>query len=1842
MTSLSSQSTGIFRATTRVAFCFFTSVFTLFAGVAVARAQAGTAIVRHAPILAGYVDGSVQQLTGENVILNDRDTVVSGDLLVPGLPTVLQNGRLHYEGTLDGTGATTPANFKVVLGSGLALRHVVRRTDPVPMPVVATPALPSGTRSVTLRFAGQSAGDFSTLRNLSVQEDVGQVAVPAGTYGNFTANDDSAFVLGVVGASTPSIYNFQKLTLNGGSRLLVVGPVIVNLASGLALNRDHDRRGWHGERHERFHFDRDNDYDVAVGSVLHPEWLVLKIASGGLKLDQNDSFHGFVIAPVGAVFLEDHSSLVGGVMADRLSINDRSRLRLLQVSAPVPVNQAPSVSLTSPTDGSSVLAMSNVTLQATATDSDGTIAKVEFYQGSTLLGISTSAPYQFAWSTLPGGSYTLTAKATDNLGASSVSAPVTLMVDKLPASIALLALNKIYDGFPAGVGTSSVPVDVPMVVTYNGSTELPVNAGSYDVLATVTSIYYYGEETGIMDIAQATPHIGWNTPADIVYGTPLSVTQLNATANVPGTFTYTPAAGTVLGAGASQALNVTFVPTDSVNYTTVSASTTINVAKSPAIVSLGGLSATYDGTAKNATFTTLPGSLSVVVTYNGSSTVPKNAGSYTVVAMVNDANYAGSATGTLIIAKAAPVVSWNAPADLVYGTSLSATQLNATADVFGSFNYTPAAGTVLNAGTAQTLSAVFTPLDVANYTTASTSTTINVTKAPALVTLGGLSQTYDGAAKSATALTLPLNLNVVLAYDGASTLPTNAGSYAVVATVDDPNYTGSAADTLVITKAVPLVVWPVPSDIVVGTVLSSTQLNAATSVPGLFTYNPASGTVLSAGAGQSLSATFIPTDSSNYDPVSVSNTINVLAPVAATIALDGVSSTTSTVATSSLTWSHSLTADVGSNRVLIVGVVTRGSGPTKYGITSVTFNGQLMTSLSASIADAGSGTYNHSQQFYLLDASLPPAGTYPVVVTFVASQTTSNGPSAGAISLANVAQVAPAGFSHGTGLDALSVNANNISTTVPAATGSWVVDNIGVGSSGANLLPTTGGMVQRYNITQTAGIPTSGAAGSTQVAGVSGSVTMSWKSSTARVVHSVAVFTPAMSIPMPPSVTIPPASQTVNAGDNVSFTVAANGTSPLTYLWFKDSLPISGATSITYALTNVQPADAGSYSVKVTNGLGYAISLPATLTVNTKPPVITTQPLTQTVNLGDNATLSVVATGTAPMAYQWYKDNVVLSGATASTLTVTNAQISDGGSYQVTIGNVVTTVTSDPAVVTINTAPVPPTITKQPAAQSVGVGSNVTFAVTATGTAPLLYQWQKDGIDIPTATASSLTLTNVQYTDAGSFQVIVSNIADDTTSSPVTLTVNSLTAPSSLYNLTGFATLGTGCTGGGVVAESDATYRKVYSALDLAQAIKDSKTAGAVKVIEIMNDLDLGWNELDPAAKSLPSTPFRSHIAPKLHPRLLITGVSLIDIQSKPGLTIFSANGATIRHATFNFKGTSNIIVRNLRFDEMWEWDESSKGNYDDNDWDFIDLSNGSAATNVWIDHCTFTKSYDGILDMKAGTQYVTMSWCKYVGDDGATNSNSFVRQQIAALEANKSAYPFYNFLRSNGFSTDDIIQIQQGHDKCHLLGSNALDVGNATLSATFHHQWFRNIWDRCVPRLRAGQVHNYNIYVDDTDALIAKRLRDTIANVMTSSAKNTLNNTYSFNPPLNGSISTEGGAILVENSVYKNCLWPLRNNQTDVTNPAYTGKILATNTIYTMLSADGTTTTTVQGNSTDSGNPLGPLQAPIIPFSWNTYATVPYVYTLDDPTNLQTLVNAGAGAGKIAWSKDNWLKISY
>ncbi|MCE0722325.1 immunoglobulin domain-containing protein, partial [Legionella sp. 9fVS26] len=274
------------------------------------------------------------------------------------------------------------------------------------------------------------------------------------------------------------------------------------------------------------------------------------------------------------------------------------------------------------------------------------------------------------------------------------------------------------------------------------------------------------------------------------------------------------------------------------------------------------------------------------------------------------------------------------------------------------------------------------------------------------------------------------------------------------------------------------------------------------------------------------------------------------------------------------------------------------------------------------------------------------------------------------------------------------------------------------------------------------------------------------------------VESPISSTFIPPSITTQPVSQTVTVGQSVTFSVTATGTAPLSYQWQKNGVAIAGATATSYNIPSVALADAGNYTVDVSNLEGTVTSSTAVLTVNSgTPPSITTQPVSQTVTVGQSVTFSVIATGTAPLSYQWKKNGIAIAGATAASYNIPSVVLADAGNYSVDVSNSAGIVTSSTAVLTVNSG-TPPSITTQPVSQTVTVGQSVTFSVIATGTAPLSYQWKKNGIAIAGATAASYNIPSVVLADAGNYSVDVSNSAGIVTSSTAVLTVNSGTPPS--------------------------------------------------------------------------------------------------------------------------------------------------------------------------------------------------------------------------------------------------------------------------------------------------------------------------------------------------------------------------------------------------------------------------------------------------------------------------------
>ena len=268
---------------------------------------------------------------------------------------------------------------------------------------------------------------------------------------------------------------------------------------------------------------------------------------------------------------------------------------------------------------------------------------------------------------------------------------------------------------------------------------------------------------------------------------------------------------------------------------------------------------------------------------------------------------------------------------------------------------------------------------------------------------------------------------------------------------------------------------------------------------------------------------------------------------------------------------------------------------------------------------------------------------------------------------------------------------------------------------------------------------------------------------------------------------------TFAVGNNITITDSGNGTQPFTYQWYKNTVLIPGATSISYDIVGATASDAGTYAVTVTNSAGMTTSDTAILSVATtaapQPPVFVTQPTSQSVTTGASVTFTVVVSSTTAVTYQWQKDGGLLNnggfvtGATTPSLTLTGVTSADIGSYTVVATNSAGSVTSNAAAVLIvTTAPVTaqaPIIITQPVAKSAFVGNSVTFSVVATGLPAPTYVWQKNGVDLsPTGSPSPLlTLSSLTTSDAGNYTVVITNALGSVTSAVAALTVNAFHSP---------------------------------------------------------------------------------------------------------------------------------------------------------------------------------------------------------------------------------------------------------------------------------------------------------------------------------------------------------------------------------------------------------------------------------------------------------------------------------
>lgn len=320
-------------------------------------------------------------------------------------------------------------------------------------------------------------------------------------------------------------------------------------------------------------------------------------------------------------------------------------------------------------------------------------------------------------------------------GSGNIKGPANPLITWNPPTV--IEAGTVLNGIQLNATAS-----VPGSFAYDPAPGTVLVAGDYTLTATFTpndKLNYSTTKTNAkVSVKLKTATVTWPPPALITVGTPLSSVQLNATANVPGSFVYNPPAGTVLSAGVNT-LSATFTPRDTNNYSTVTVQNQITVnAVTPSgqvkpVITWPAPTAISAGTPLSSTQLNATANVPGTFTYNPPAGTVLTAGVHTLSATFAPADttaYSTASAQNQITVNAStpvqPVITWNAPASITAGTPLGANQLNATANVPGSFVYNPPAGTVLTAGT-HTLSVTFTPNDTTNYAVATATTSIVVT-----------------------------------------------------------------------------------------------------------------------------------------------------------------------------------------------------------------------------------------------------------------------------------------------------------------------------------------------------------------------------------------------------------------------------------------------------------------------------------------------------------------------------------------------------------------------------------------------------------------------------------------------------------------------------------------------------------------------------------------------------------------------------------------------------------------------------------------------------------------------------------------------------------------------------------------------------------------------------------------------------------------------------------------------------------------------------------------------------------------------------------------------------------
>lgn len=258
--------------------------------------------------------------------------------------------------------------------------------------------------------------------------------------------------------------------------------------------------------------------------------------------------------------------------------------------------------------------------------------------------------------------------------------------------------------------------------------------------------------------------------------------------------------------------------------------------------------------------------------------------------------------------------------------------------------------------------------------------------------------------------------------------------------------------------------------------------------------------------------------------------------------------------------------------------------------------------------------------------------------------------------------------------------------------------------------------------------------------------------------------------PEPPSLSGLLEQTTLAVGQPLELKVTATGPGPVTFQWSKDGAEFAGGTDAALNFSALRVSDAGTYTVRATNASGSTVRSVVVRVV--EPPAFRTPLSNQTVNLGDAVSFLADVSGTPPFTFQWFKNGLLMEGASNATLRIPVVGPGDLASYRVVVTGTAGTLASDTVSLLLR---VPVTINAQPASQNANAGATVQLKVAASGSGPISYQWRRAGVPISGATAAELLLTGLRVEDAGLYDVVVSNPVGSLASAPAILTVAGVT-----------------------------------------------------------------------------------------------------------------------------------------------------------------------------------------------------------------------------------------------------------------------------------------------------------------------------------------------------------------------------------------------------------------------------------------------------------------------------------